>query len=61
MNKFVSASALYFSAAAFAHAELPTGLSTAITAAGTDSKEVGAAVLLVLVGIMAYKWIRKAF
>ncbi|MFP6860108.1 major capsid protein [Pseudomonas sp.] len=42
------------------YAEVPTGVSTAITAAGADAAVVGGLVLVVLVGIMAFKWIRKA-
>jgi hypothetical protein len=33
---------------------------TPITSAGTDAATVGAAVLAVLVGIAAFKWIRRA-
>jgi hypothetical protein len=33
---------------------------TAVTGAGTDAASVGAAVLVVLIGIAAFKWIRKA-
>lgn len=42
------------------YAALPTGVETAIEAAGTDAALVGGLVLVVLVGIMAFKWIRKA-
>lgn len=41
-------------------AALPAGVETAISAAGTDAALVGGLVLVVLVGIMAFKWIRKA-
>ncbi|MGY8831505.1 MAG: major capsid protein [Pseudomonadales bacterium] len=43
-----------------AQAALPAGVETAIEAAGTDAALVGGLVLVVLVGIMAFKWIRKA-
>lgn len=43
-----------------AFAELPPAVSTAITGAGADAAIVGGLVLVVLVGIMAFKWIRKA-
>jgi uncharacterized membrane protein len=42
------------------YAALPAGVETAISAAGTDAALVGGLVLVVLVGIMAFKWIRKA-
>jgi len=38
-----------------------TAIETAITAAGTAAGTIGAAVLVMLVGIRAYKWVRKAF
>jgi hypothetical protein len=43
-----------------AFAEVPTTVTTALTGAGTDAAVVGAAVLVVLVGIAAFKYIRKA-
>lgn len=42
------------------YAALPAGVETAIESAGTDAALVGGLVLVVLVGIMAFKWIRKA-
>lgn len=42
------------------YAEVPPGVSTAITGAGADAAVVGGLVLVVIVGIMAFKWIRKA-
>jgi hypothetical protein len=42
------------------YAEVPAGVSTAITGAGADAAVVGGLVLVVIVGIMAFKWIRKA-
>lgn len=43
-----------------ANAALPTSVTDATTAAGTDGAAMGAAVLVVLVGITAFKYIRKA-
>lgn len=43
-----------------ANAAVPADVTTAITGAGTDAATVGAAVLVVLVGIVAFKWLRKA-
>ena len=42
------------------HAAVDPGVSSAITGAGADAAVVGGLVLVVLVGIMAFKWIRKA-
>lgn len=42
------------------YAEVPAAVSTAINGAGADAAVVGSLVLVVLVGIMAFKWIRKA-
>lgn len=47
-------------AAGAAMADVPAGVTTAISSAGTDAGVVGAAVLVVIVGIFAFKWIRKA-
>lgn len=49
-----------FAGSMAANATLPEGVTTAITAAGTDAATVGGAVLVVLVAIMAFRWIRKA-
>lgn len=43
-----------------AFAAVPADVTTAITGAGTDAAVVGAAVLVVLVGIAAFKWLRRA-
>jgi len=43
-----------------AHAAVPAGVSTAITDAATDVATIGAAVILVYVGIRVFKWIRGA-
>jgi hypothetical protein len=46
--------------ASSAHAEVPAAVLTAITTAGTDAATLGAAVLVVLVGIWAFKLLRRA-
>lgn len=51
-------SSLVLSAGAFA--AVPAGVTTAITEAGTDAATVGAAVLVVLVSIKAFKYMRRA-
>lgn len=43
-----------------AFAEVPAGVLTAITSAGTDAATIGAAVLVVLIGIWAFKLMRRA-
>lgn len=43
-----------------AFAALPEGVTSAITAAGTDGAIVGGAVLVVIIGIAAFKFIRRA-
>lgn len=43
-----------------AFAEVPAGVTTAITTAGTDVATIGGAVLVVIVGIAVFKWIRRA-
>lgn len=43
-----------------AMAEVPAAVTTAITGAGTDSVIVATAVLVVIVGIYAFKLLRKA-
>lgn len=64
MKLFKRSAAVVGSAAAVvggqAFAALPVGVTDAVTTAGTDAAVVGGAVLVVLVGIMAFKWIRKA-
>ena len=44
-----------------AFAELPAAVTTAITAAGTDAGVMGGAILVVLIGIVAFKYLRKTF
>lgn len=47
-------------AAGTASAQDVTGVVSAIEAAATPIAAIGAAVLLVLVGIKVYKWVRRA-
>lgn len=41
-------------------ADVPAEVTTAITAAGTDVATIGGAVLVVVVGIYAFKFLRRA-
>jgi len=43
-----------------ANAAVDAGVTTALTTAGTDGATVGSAVLVVIVGIAAFKYIRRA-
>ena len=43
------------------HADVPAGVTTAITGAAADVATVGAAVILVIIGIKVWKWIQRAF
>ncbi|MFP3890742.1 MAG: major capsid protein [Ralstonia sp.] len=43
-----------------ANAAVDPSVTTALTGAGTDAATVGAAVLVVIVGIFAFKMLRKA-
>jgi len=45
---------------AAAHAELPTGIETAINEAATDAKSLATTVFVALVGIYAIKLLRRA-
>ena len=47
-------------AAGSAFAAVPTEALEALTEAGTDAAVIGAAVLVVLVGIAAFKYMRRA-
>lgn len=46
--------------AATANATLPTGVTDAIDTAGADAAVIGGAILVVLIGIAAFKYLRKA-
>lgn len=52
-------SALAFAGSSFAAIDV-TSVTTALTDAGTAVATVGAAVLVVIVGVAAYKYIRRA-
>lgn len=43
-----------------AMADVPTEVTTELTSAGTDAKTIGAAVLVVIIGIFAFKMLRRA-
>lgn len=43
-----------------AFAAVPEGVTTAITTAGSDAAVIGGAVLVVLIGIAAFKYMRRA-
>ena len=43
-----------------AMAEVPAAVTTAIETAGTDAATLGGAVLVVIVGIAVFKWLRRA-
>lgn len=61
MNKikalFVAGSVVVASAV---QAAVPAGVTTAIETAGTDASTIGGAVLIVMVGIAAFKYMRRA-
>lgn len=57
--KFITGASLVAPVAAFA--ALPAGVETAITAAGTDAAIMAGAILVVLIGIVAFKYLRKTF
>ena len=46
--------------AAGASAAVPEAVTTALTGAGADAGVIGGAVLVVLIGIAAFKYMRKA-
>ncbi len=62
MNKQIRFSlvSLALVGASAANAAIDAAVTTAITSAGTDAAVIGAAVLVVLVGIKAFKWVRRA-
>lgn len=60
LSRFFLAPAVLLVAVGAAHAEVPAAVTTAITGAGTDAAVIGAAVLVVLVGIKAFKYMRRA-
>lgn len=54
---FVAGSVVVASAA---QAAVPAGVTAAIETAGTDATTIGGAVLIVMVGISAFKYMRRA-
>ncbi len=56
----VAVGALAVVASGSASAAVDPSVTTAISGAATDAGVVGAAVLVVFVGIAAIKWVRKA-
>lgn len=59
-RSWVSLLALLALAVSSAHAAVPADVTTAITDAKTDALVIAAAVLVVIVGIYAFKLMRKA-
>lgn len=57
---FVAGAAVAASAATSVYAAVPAAATTAITEAGTDAQTIGTAVFVVLVGIAAFKYMRRA-
>ncbi len=57
---FAAASSFVLVAAQSANAAVPPAVTEAIDQSGTDAGVIGAAVLVVLVGIAAFKYMRKA-
>ncbi|QIE91151.1 major capsid protein [Pseudomonas nitroreducens] len=55
-----AAAAAGFLAVQQAHADVPAPVSAAITAAGEDAATIGGLVLVVIVGIAAFKYMRRA-
>ncbi|MDC7715147.1 major capsid protein [Vogesella sp. LYT5W] len=58
--KVSAATAATFGLMASAQAAVPAAVTTAITDAGTDAATVGGLVLVVIVGIASFKYLRKA-
>ncbi len=60
MNKKLLAFLGLSTVSSMTFAAVPAEVTTAITTAGTDAVIVGSAVLVVIVGIHAFKMLRKA-
>ncbi|MBI3145639.1 MAG: phage coat protein [Pseudogulbenkiania sp.] len=58
--KIAAAGASTLALAGSAMAAVPATVTTALTDAGTDAATVSAAVLVVIVGIAAFKFLRRA-
>lgn len=59
-NRFGQIVMLTVASAGVASAAVDAGVTSAISTAGTDAATVGAAVLVVIVGIYAFKLLRKS-
>lgn len=59
MNK-IALAVVSLVAATSANAALDPAVTTSITNAGTDGALLGSAILAVLIGIAAFKWLRGA-
>lgn len=55
----VSAAVAAFGAAAAAHAEVPSAVTTAMTSMGTDAIAVATAFLVAIIGVAAFKMMKK--
>lgn len=60
VSRYVAVGVLGLALSTNASADVPAGVTTAITTAATDVATVGAAVILVFVGIKVWKWIKAA-
>ena len=60
LSAFIAAGALRLTLSTNASAAVPADVTTAITTAATDVATVGAAVIIVMVGIKVWKWIQRA-
>ena len=58
--KIAAAGLVAAAATGAANAAIDTTVTSAITGAGTDVATLGAAVLVVMVGIKVFKWVRQA-
>ena len=56
----LAAAGVLSTVAAGASAAVPEAVTSALTGAGTDAATIGGAVLVVLIGIAAFKYMRKA-
>lgn len=59
-SKIVAGAVVTVGAAQSAMAEVPAAVTTALTAAGTDTLSVAGTVLGIIVGIVALKYVRRA-
>lgn len=60
-RKFGASLALFSVSVGSAFAAIDPAITTAIDTAKTDVGTIGAAVLLVMLAIAVYKWLRRAF